>query len=227
MNRRPDSSPCRAASAAAGFTLIEIAIAVFIMALLLGTLMVPLTTQVNQKGQSEVRKQLTEMSDALLGFLAAYGYLPCPDTDGDGLENVTGASCTAAEGNFPSATLGLANQDPWGQVYRFRVTPAFAQRPSVIALQPPTAGVIRICTTAACATVLSNDAAAVIVSLGKNLGNCAGTCTDENENTDGDTTFVSRTVTDAGTSAGEFDDYLMWLTPSIVFNRLIAAERLP
>jgi type II secretory pathway pseudopilin PulG len=212
---------------AAGFTLIEIAIAVFIMALLLGTLMVPLTTQVNQKGQSDVRKQLIEVSDALLGFLAAYGYLPCPDTDGDGLENVTGASCTAAEGNFPFATLGVANQDPWGQLYRFRVTPAFAQRPSVIALQPPTAGAIRICTSAACTTVLSNDAAAVIVSLGRNLGNCAGTCTDEDENTDNDTTFVSHTVTDAGTGAGEFDDYLIWLTPSTVFNRLITAERLP
>src|SRR4051812_41122312 len=107
-----------------GFTLIEMAVAVFIIALLLGSILVPLSTQVEQRQISEAEKLIADAREALVGFAIVNGYLPCPDkqagggagTANDGIEDVAGpGACIAAAGNLPSATLGLANLgDPWG-----------------------------------------------------------------------------------------------------------------
>ena len=83
-----------------GFTLVELAISIFIIALLLGSILVPLSTQVEQRQLTETQKTMEEIRDALLGFAATNGYLPCPDlqvggTPNDGIEDVTGAGvCT-------------------------------------------------------------------------------------------------------------------------------------
>src|SRR5687768_18621141 len=91
-----------------GFTLIEIAIAAFIIALLLGSLLVPLATQVEQRQISDTEKILAEIRDALVGFAVANGYLPCPDknagvagagTANDGVEDVTAAGYCVTEPN--------------------------------------------------------------------------------------------------------------------------------
>jgi hypothetical protein len=78
---------------------------------------------------------------------------------------------------------------------------------------------------------------AVVISLGKNgLGainastgaaNPAPTSADENENLNGPSTFASRTLTTAGTAAGEFDDIVIWLSKSVLFNRMVSAGKLP
>ena len=47
---------------AAGFTLIEMAVSLAIIALLLGVLMVPLNTQIDQQRINETNKQLTLIS---------------------------------------------------------------------------------------------------------------------------------------------------------------------
>src|SRR5258707_15770270 len=109
-----------------GFTLIELAVALFIITLLLGSLLVPLSTQVEQKQISDTQKTLDEIKDALQGFAVANGYLPCPDTDNDGAENVTvatgkctGAVANIAVGNLPWQTLGVASADVWGNRFRY------------------------------------------------------------------------------------------------------------
>ena len=109
---------------------------------------------------------------------------------------------------------------------------------------------LRVCATAACASVLATGPAIVLVSHGKNgygarnssnTLNPPPTGADELANTDGrnasdtsDTSiatpsydFVSRTQTAAGTAAGEFDDVVNWLSTNILFGRMVAAGRLP
>src|SRR5256885_1341589 len=108
--RRSSLRQTRHPQAVSGFTLVEIAIVIFILTLLLGTFLVPLSAQVNQRAQSDVRKQMADIHDALLGFVAARGYLPCPDTDNDGIEDAPGGNCAASEGNLPWVTLGIGNQ---------------------------------------------------------------------------------------------------------------------
>jgi hypothetical protein len=47
----------------------------------------------------------------------------------------------------------------------------------------------------------------------------------ENSNLNGD--FVSRNPTSADAAAGEFDDVVSWLSSGVLFNRMVAAGKLP
>ena len=107
-----------------GFSLIELAIAIFVITLLLGGLLVPLSSQVEQRQISDTRKYLEEIKEALIGFAVTNGRLPCPASSASaGVENPSGGgACTNSyDGFVPAVTLGLAvvdNQgfavDPWG-----------------------------------------------------------------------------------------------------------------
>jgi len=232
----------------AGFTLVELAIAMFIIALLLGGILVPLATQVEQRQASDTQKTMDEIRDALLGFAVANGYLPCPDrTAGaganDGVEDVTVAtgvcqvlSGTVATGNVPWATLGLGNQDAWGNRFRYTVLATFAQRGPATPFSITTAATtLRVCSSQACTTILTSAAVAVVVSHGNNgrgainastnTANPAPTSTDEIENTDADLDSVSRTRSNV--TGSEFDDIVTWLPRFTLINRMVAAEKLP
>ncbi|MEO8039278.1 MAG: hypothetical protein ABI794_10945, partial [Betaproteobacteria bacterium] len=82
----------------------------------------------------------------------------------------------------------------------------------------------------------NGSAIAVIYSVGKNAirytgdcstpgATCAGVTADETENVDLDRVFVSRQLSEA--SGLEFDDNLVWISPSMLFGRLIAAGQQP
>lgn len=80
----------------------------------------------------------------------------------------------------------------------------------------------------------ADSAVAVIYSLGKNGASPAGGAgIDESQNPNPQTTvaadrvFVSHEPTAAGAPGGEFDDIATWLSPNILYNRMIAAGRLP
>lgn len=235
---------------AGGFTLIEMAVALFIIVLVLGSILVPLTTQVEQRQVSDTQKTLEEIKEALAGFAIANGYLPCPDkttaagagTANDGIEDVTAATglCVAtSEGNVPWVTIGgVGTSDVWGNRFRYQVTAAFSQRAPAAGgtFSLSSVGTIRICSTTGCGANYTTDAVAVIISLGKNglgaisaatgLANPAPTSADENQNVSGPSQFMSRTITPAG-SAAEFDDIVVWLPKSVLFNRMVAAGKLP
>jgi len=232
-----------------GFSLIEMAVALFVIALVLGSILVPLTTQVEQRQISDTEKTLAEIRDALLGFAAANGYLPCPDkntgvggagTANDGIEDVTAATgvCVATgQGNVPWVTLGVGSMDVWGNRFRYWATPAFSQHAPGATFSLSSPGTIKVCATNGCPTWWTADAVAVIISLGKNgLGaikaatgntNPAPTSADENENVAGPGQFMSRTITTADSAAGEFDDIVVWLSRNVLFNRMVAAGKLP
>jgi prepilin-type N-terminal cleavage/methylation domain-containing protein len=75
------------------------------------------------------------------------------------------------------------------------------------------------------AVPLTDKAPVVFFSTGKNAG--SGTGSDELKNMDGNRVFVSHDPTAASDSNGEFDDIVTWLSPNILYNRMIAAGRLP
>ncbi len=108
-----------------GFSLIELAIASLIMALLLGSIMVPLQGQVRIRKLDETQRILDQARDALLGYVAANGYFPCPaSSTSNGQEAVTSHAtgvcagsvtfATALSGFLPAVTLGFTPVDGSG-----------------------------------------------------------------------------------------------------------------
>ncbi|HXS51881.1 MAG TPA: hypothetical protein VN782_05065 [Usitatibacter sp.] len=113
---------------ARGFALLEVWIALVVLALLLGGLAMPLAAQVEMRRGEELARQLEEARDAVMGFAATQGRLPCPAVDGgDGTEAFapgadasTGACADFYGGYLPAATLGVHGvdargfaRDPW------------------------------------------------------------------------------------------------------------------
>jgi prepilin-type N-terminal cleavage/methylation domain-containing protein len=249
-----------------GFTLIEIAIALFIITILLASILVPLTTQVEQRQVSETQNTLEDIKEALIGHAVAKGYLPCPDrtsggagtandTANDGVEDFSGGNCIGTSsggtgppdvrkwiGNVPWVTLGLGASDPWGNRFRYVVDQEFTNRSTLFNLS--SGADVGVCTSAACTTRLTSNttgeaAVAVILSHGKNgrsainastgTANVAATSVDELDNTGG-ATYTSRPIykpASAADSANEFDDVVIWLSKYTLFQRMVAAGKLP
>lgn len=61
-----------------GFTLIELAMVLFIVSLLIGGLLLPLAAQNEIRGRQETDKALANIREALIGFAVVNGRLPCP-----------------------------------------------------------------------------------------------------------------------------------------------------
>ncbi|MDP1593163.1 MAG: type II secretion system protein [Gallionella sp.] len=137
-----------------GFTLVEMAIVMFVMALMLGTGMTILSTQQDQRKIEDNGTKLDEAREALIGFAIAHGRLPCTAyftsniSNSNGLEsfctNATGLCGTQLttyqthgrcsnpyDGLIPAASLGLSDVDslgfaldPWGNRIHYAVTDA-------------------------------------------------------------------------------------------------------
>ena len=110
---------------AAGFTILELAIALAIMAVLAVGVLVPFVAQVTQRKISETERILEQARETLMGFAAATGRLPCPALpDSDGFEkfsttsspvgSVTNGTCATFYGFLPAATLGFTPIDQQG-----------------------------------------------------------------------------------------------------------------
>jgi prepilin-type N-terminal cleavage/methylation domain-containing protein len=167
-----------------------------------------------------------------------------------------GACSNNWDGFLPAVTLGITptNEsgyalDAWGNPIRYAVTnfshPVYCPTQCFttangikaawnggITLSPD----LRICNTAtgmtgsgasaACAsgTEQAKDAVVVIFSSGKNGGTISTSSDELANNVVADRLFVSHTQT---SGANEFDDLVIWLSPNILYNRLIMSGRLP
>jgi prepilin-type N-terminal cleavage/methylation domain-containing protein len=107
--------------AQAGFSLVELAIGLVIVATLLSTLLIPLARQIEQRRTAETQRLLSEAREALLTFAAVNRRLPCPATAASNGAEVFDSGGTAANGEcafeagfLPAATLGLSGVDPQG-----------------------------------------------------------------------------------------------------------------
>lgn len=225
-----------------GFTLVEIAVVLVILALLLASILGPLATRLEAGERQRAQDELSEIKESIYGFVLTNGRLPCPDTDPvpDGDENRDGAgACVRPDGTLPWRVLEAPAQDPWGNPYAYRVTLIFADNPP--------SGTSGTCTTAAAQSSFNlcdtgnidvNDAngallatvPAVVFSAGKNENDPALTVggalsVHEAENADGDTTFISKTF--SRDVAQEFDDVVLWISPNVLKNRMVVGGRLP
>lgn len=243
----------------AGFTLVEMAVVLLIVALLLGGLLPTLSGRIELQRMSEVHKQLDEIEQALIGYAVAYGRLPCPaSTSSNGAESFA-AGGNAANGNCsnfndgyaPAATLGLVTADgyatdSWGNRIRYAVTAsnsnAFTRTGGMSATgMSALAPNLLVCSTAtgitatSCASskaLTANPGVPLIIfSTGKN-GSYGGSGTDEAANpninsSNNDRVFVSHAPTASSATNGEFDDIVIWLSPNILFNRMVEAGKLP
>ena len=123
---------------ARGFTITEMAVVLVIVALLIGGMILPLSAQDDVRRINETQATLKISIEALSGFAAINGRLPCPATaTSNGIEAPSGGgSCTLFNasdvvpvGFLPGATLGLAPLDSsgrvldaWGNPIRYGVT---------------------------------------------------------------------------------------------------------
>ncbi len=150
------------------------------------------------------------------------------------------------EAGAASANFGLL-LDSWQQPVRYSVSQVLAPAPSPantalftaagemrahLLDSPPVAPDLVVCTTSAgavpatpaCGAGPNFLTPAVLFSLGKSPV-AAGA--DEVENTNNDRVFVARTPTPVTPpTAASFDDLVIWLSPNILTNRLIAAGAL-
>ena len=266
-----------------GFTLIELAIVLLILGALFAGILIPFTTQVELRRVGETQKTLLEIREALIGFAAANGRLPCPASAGsNGQENfaaggntINGNCSNFFDGFVPSALLGIGPVDgagfvldAWNNRIRYAVSNDDEIPPSTLPPPPPlknfdftglgtlpsSSGEMRnvgmpglkpdlhVCSTAtgitattcAAGTSLVDTAAAVIYSTGPNAArpDPGGVRRDENANpnpnsADNNRTFVSHDRAGENHPNGEFDDIVIWLSPNILYARMIAAGRLP
>ena len=102
-----------------GFTIIEQAVSVSVIALVLGSIMVPLQTQIENRKTDETWRMLELAQEMLLGYAAVNGYFPCPASAASGgqepaeTDHVSGA-CPLWHGFLPAALLGFRPTDAQG-----------------------------------------------------------------------------------------------------------------
>lgn len=216
--------------AESGFNLVEMAIVLVIVGVLLGGLLTPLSTQFENSRRTGAQASLTDIHDALLGFAAANGRLPCPATaasNGLAAPNNATTACTSNHGFVPIRTLGLNGSvdgntlmlDPWLRPIRYSVTNANGgayTNDITLTLVPD----FQICEQAACADVLADTVVAVLVVQGEDNSGSA----DQLENSDGDAVFVTTEISEA--AGAEFDDQLRWLSPATLNYYLVKAGQI-
>ncbi|MEO8007442.1 MAG: prepilin-type N-terminal cleavage/methylation domain-containing protein [Betaproteobacteria bacterium] len=235
-----------------GFTLIEISVVLVIVTLLLGSLLVPLAAQIEQRQRAETEKRLEEIKDALLGFAVANGYLPCPaKSAADGTEDRTTGVCGKRVGFLPWVTLGVAAADSWENLYRYSVDAEFANSVAIFSLgqktdirirgRDPLGNPINISNDGNTTPPKGRDIPAVVISHGKNgfgatsrdgiarpLPATWTSALDEFQNANNSTDFWARVgSTNTALAYGQYDDLVVWISPNILFSRMVAAGRLP
>jgi len=105
-----------------GFSLIEVAIGLVIIGLLMGQFTGLYELILSTDREKRERVSMHKIHDSMNTFLASNMFLPCPDTDGNGLENRdSDKSCSSREGYLPYKELGVDGTDAWGNQYYYRV----------------------------------------------------------------------------------------------------------
>jgi prepilin-type N-terminal cleavage/methylation domain-containing protein len=238
-----------------GFSLIELAIVLVLITILIGGLAMPLSAQIQARRIAETKKIMEEAREAILGYAMTHAvdhdgdpntpprpFLPCPDREGDGIENRIAGVCTQQIGWFPWVTLGTAAQDAWGNRLRYavnddvtRAAPNIATSGFHNASAPAPANPIwnQVCSAENCPVVdIAANVPVVLISLGPNgwgalnvngTMQAVPTSANEQENLDWDLLFVSRSPSKPDDPNGEFDDLVTWLSFNVLINRVCPA----
>lgn len=214
----------------AGFSLVELAVVLVIVALLIGGMLLPLSAQRDVRSQAETQKGLAEIREALIGYAIINGKLPCPmltsTTDpANAAYGMAPSTCSpGGEGYLPWKTLGVNEVDAWGQkraastdpftgYWRYRVDDSF----SVAFTLSSTASQLSVKDAAAnmLTEASPNAPVAVVFSTGANQ-------TADGLNGDGTANEYQ-----TGDGSPTFDDLLIWIGRPLLFSRMVSAGKLP
>lgn len=232
-----------------GFTLIEVSIVLLIIGLALSGLLAPLGTRIDDSKRLATQNLLKEMKQALINFsiTSPNARLPCPDTNADGVEDVTLGNCAANVGSPPYATLGVQVSlntagiptDAWGQPLIYHVDPQYADAPPAASFEGTACGLqslnmsIAICSLTGAYNVFSDSALAnqiavavpaVLISTGKVIG-APSAAEAINLNTSS-TSFV-RASYGGQNSNVPFNDTVVWVSGNELVGKLVDAGKLP
>ena len=199
-----------------GFTLIEMAIGLAIAGTVLIGAVGAIRAQANKARVEKSQKSMQDIREALLGFVAVNGRLPCPDGDGDGDEESANCSdsnsLVVQSGTLPWRSLGVKPFDQWGSDYDYLVIEAYASSPTRFTLNTnPDSGTtdpIMVRSQDVVPVVLVEEVPALVVSHGKN--------------TTQDYSFSGGDTFDFGG-----DDHVMWIPPDLVKYQAVKASWLP
>jgi prepilin-type N-terminal cleavage/methylation domain-containing protein len=100
---------CPASRRERGFTLVELAVVVLVVGLLIGSLLVPLSTQVDQRNAADTQRRLEDAREALIGFAVANGRFPCPASS---TSNGQESFCTNSSGGCGAVILSPTSTPP-------------------------------------------------------------------------------------------------------------------
>ena len=214
-----------------GFTLAELAVVLVILALLSGSLLVPLGSRMEARDRQLTLERLRDIQQALTGFAIIHGRLPCPSTEADpthpnyGVEDALPCNLSL-EGRLPWRTLAMSATDAWGQErvqadepwtghWHYRVDRAFTQPPITPAVAPADNLQIRSHDDFH-VTVSDSQAVALVFSTGAN------------RSADGLNATYSAVQPkyQSGEVSASFDDLLIWIGRPLLIARLAQAGRL-
>lgn len=237
-----------------GFSLIELAIVLIVVALLGSGALFGLSSQHKQMQFQESAQQIEIALDALMGFAMSAGRLPCPadpaipSKDGAGKEEITclptncapkssGCECTCKyeHGVLPWQTLALAGLDPWGNRLTYFAGREFS---NPVSYDDETKGIKTRFTLETVGRaniqngsgqVVASEIPAVIVSHGQRG---RGAYTDTGEKITGATGDEQLNASGtqnfiSKTPTELFDDHVAWIVPTVLKSRLVSVGKLP
>jgi prepilin-type N-terminal cleavage/methylation domain-containing protein len=241
----------------AGFTIIELAVTLAIVAVLSVGILVPFVTQVTQRKIADTERSLEQARETLMGFAVATGRLPCPATAASGgVEafasggSVADGACASFDGFLPAVTLGFTpidsagfGIDSWGTAQsriRYSVsnqignafTRTNGMRAAGAATMASTA-LIYVCASAAGVVAGSNCGTAIRLTDNApaviwSLGaNAATGGTGADEAQNLNADRIFVSHPQTSTSGNEFDDIVTWLSVGNLVSRLVLAGQLP
>lgn len=219
---------------AAGFTLAELAVVLVIVALMAGSLALPLAARIEEGKRRSTQAQLGDIEQALIGFAIIHRRLPCPSQEADpaspgyGLEPPPPCDDSVA-GRLPWRTLGLPATDAWGSArataaadwgghWHYRVDLAYSRNDTPIGADTATVSTLQVFD--------HDDRAITVASPSRTVAIVYST--GPNRRADGRNATHSRIRPEyqAGEPTADFDDLLIWIGQPLLIARLAQAGRL-
>lgn len=111
-----------------GFTLLELAIAMLILAILGGGIVTVIGEQSKMRQDKETKANVAEVIEAIMGYAVMKGKIPCADTNGDGsADDCSGQPAgTVISGTCPLIELGVTCKDGQGNALTYEVSANWA-----------------------------------------------------------------------------------------------------
>jgi len=155
-----------------GFSLVELAVALAIIALLLAGALIPLSTQMDVRNVADTQRAMESIRESIIGFAQVNGRLPCPadGTIAAGSANAGKELCPNAFGVVPWATLGVPEVDGWGRRFSYWVTPIFTDAVATTfgctPVPQPTQSSFALCSQGVLTVNTRNESSHVATALG-------------------------------------------------------------